>query len=190
MKKHSQFVSLHSKIWNNNPASLLRGYAYNPSLTKELDNLSPDLLTLECLYKIVLWKVNRFPIFANPAQLLTQLKLASGFEKKENARALLEMLLKTPGIALPMASTILRFINPNVFQIIDDRAYRVLFPGEKKYPAKTKKVSDTYVNESLRIYFDYLDRLQEICGPQLPFKDADRILYMLDKKIGNTLGKK
>lgn len=42
------------------------------------------------------------------------------------AEEILRKLLMTPGIRLPMASTILRFKNPNVYQIIDQRAYRFL----------------------------------------------------------------
>jgi len=89
-----------------------------------------------------------------------------------------------------MASTILRFINPSVFQIIDDRAYRVLFDGEAKYPTKPVKITDKYINTSIDIYFKYLNELHRVCSEELPFEFADRILYKLDIQLGNKIGDK
>jgi len=91
---------------------------------------------------------------------------------------------------LPMASTILRFVNSSVFQIIDDRVYRVLFPGENKYPSKPVEITESYLDNNVEIYFRYLDKLSEICDKNFPFVDADRILYKLDIEIGNKIGDK
>ncbi|MCB1676005.1 MAG: hypothetical protein KDI01_06925 [Halioglobus sp.] len=88
-----------------------------------------------------------------------------------------------------MASTILRFLNPRVFQIIDDRAYRVLLPGREKYPTKPARITDGYVKKSVAIYFDYLNELWGIASDKLPFENADRILYQLDITLGNNIGK-
>ncbi len=58
-----------------------------------------------------------------------------------------------------MASTILGFLNPSVFQIIDDRVYRVVHPSKAKYPVKPQKVHERYLTTSADIYFEYLDEL-------------------------------
>ena len=79
------------------------------------------------------------------------------------------------GVRLAMASTILRFKNPNVYQIIDQRVYRFLYGEELKY-------SDTNINEQINIYLDYLQKLKAVCIEfNLDFKTADRILYSMDK---------
>jgi hypothetical protein len=87
-----------------------------------------------------------------------------------------------------MASTVLRFVNRNVFQIIDDRVYRIIHPGKAKYPAKPLEVNEKYLTTSESIYFDYLDELHSQSCAQLPFAEADRILYQLDIKLGNKIG--
>lgn len=52
-----------------------------------------------------------------------------------------------------MASTFLKFLRPDVFPIIDVRAYRALF-GKK---IKSSKSSDTY-----KVYREYVERIYEI----------------------------
>lgn len=182
------FIEQHKDFWGDDPSSLMEEYNYHPELTEELDSLTPDFLNKEQIYKIVLWKLNRFPYISN--ELMYMLKGVATIKPKKHkeAESMIRELLKTSGIALPMASTILRFINPNAFQIIDDRAYRVLLPGEPKYPSKPQKSISTYVEKSIDIYFKYLDRIHEISNENLPFSQADRILYQLDIKLGNKIG--
>ncbi len=86
-----------------------------------------------------------------------------------------------------MASTILRFINPKVFQIIDDRVFRVL-DLKGSIPNKPQKINDKYLEKCCNIYFGYLDELHKICNDNLPFELSDRILYLLDIKLGNKIG--
>lgn len=183
-----EFIEKHKEIWGNDPTSLLEKYDYHLELTKKLDALSVDDFNREILYEIVLWKLSRFP-YINDA-LLNKLKGIADIEptKHESAREVLENLLRSSGVALPMASTILRFINPKSFQIIDDRAYRVLFPGQAKYPSKPAKITNGYIKNSIDIYFQYLDKLHEVSSKKLPFEKADRILYQLDILLGNTIG--
>lgn len=182
------FIDQYKEIWGEDPQSLMGDYNYHLELTKELDELNSEDLSSEILYKIVLWKLNRFPYITD--KLLEVVKGAAKIAPKshEKARGIISELLKTPGIALPMASTILRFINPSTFQIIDDRAYRVLFPGASKYPSKPQKITEGYINRSIDIYFMYLDKLHEITSKKLPFILADRILYQLDVKLGSKIG--
>lgn len=184
------FIDIYKDIWGDNPSDLLAEYNYHPILTAELDRISPDEFDLTTLLKIVLWKTSRYPYISEDVlESLREIgKMAP--ENLEASRGTLEALLRTNGIALPMASTILRFLNPKTFQIIDDRAYRVLFPGKKKYPTKPAKVTQGFLDRSIDIYFQYLERLREISCDSLPFELSDRILYQLDIKLENQLGTK
>ena len=90
-----------------------------------------------------------------------------------------------------MASTILRFLNPRIFQIIDARAYSVLLPDKPKYPTKPRKITNTYIEKSISIYFEYLERICEISksSPEnFLFEEADRILYQLHIELGKKIG--
>ena len=184
----SDFIEKHNEIWGDDPTSLLKNYDYHPALTEKLDGLKIEDFNRQALYEIVLWKLSRFPYIENA--LLEELKEIARIEPKMHKRAkgTLEKLLRSSGVALPMASTILRFIKPESFQIIDDRAYRVLLPGQAKYPSKPAKITAGYIKTSIDIYFRYLDKLHEIASPKLPFCQADRILYQLDILLGNSIG--
>lgn len=186
----SDFIKKHGNIWGDDPSSLLKEYDYHLELTNKLDNLSVENFNREALYEIVLWKLSRFPYVDD--NLLQELKGIAEIKQKEHvkARSIIEKLLKSSGVRLPMASTILRFLNPNAFQIIDDRAYRVLFPGKPKYPSKPAKVTDDYVKTSIDLYFEYLDELHIVSSEKLPFNLSDRILYKLDILLGNNIGEK
>lgn len=190
MKKSNGFIKKHSKFLGKDPMNLLEDYNYQKNLTEKLDSLKTSDFCRTSLYEIVLWKLNRFPTISDA--LLEQLKTLADLKPKQHAlaRPVLEKLLRCNGVALPMASTVLRFINPSVFQIIDDRAYRVLFDGEAKYPTKPAKITDKYVKTSIEMYFKYLDELHEICSEKLPFELSDRILYKLDIQLGNKIGDK
>lgn len=184
----SNIIDRYQAIWGDNPLQLLDRYSYQPELTKRLDRLNPADLDTEMLYEIVLWKLNRFPSI-DPA-LLGELRTIAGLAPKSHrqAQVVLRRLLQTPGIALPMASTILRFVNPAAFQIIDDRVYRIVCPGKAKYPAKPQNASERFLATSEAIYFDYLDMLHQLASDKLPFVHADRILYELDIALGNKIG--
>lgn len=184
-----EFIKQHKEIWDENPSKLLSEYNYNKELTEELDDLDPQNPSKEMLFKIVLWKLNRYPYISD--DLIEDLKDISDLEKHRDASKTIGKLLKTRGIRLPMASAILRFLNPDVFQIIDDRAYRTLQPGSRKYPEKPQKITGKYIQESTKIYFEYLDKIREISESApacFPFKKADRILYQLDIELGNKIG--
>lgn len=184
----TSIVSRYRHVWGENPSSLLDDYRYQPDLTPRLDALRAADFDLEAFYEIVLWKVNRY---AEPSSgLLTSLKLVATVRPKEHREAEPQLLalLRCKGVRLPMASTVLRFLNPGAFQIIDERAYGILCPGEK-IPAKHNKVTESYLSRSAAIYFAYLDKLHDESGINFPFSQMDRILYQLDKKLGNRIGR-
>jgi hypothetical protein len=175
---------------------LLKEYKYQPELTVQLDNL--DLITREEFYRIALWKVDRFPSVSD--DILHSInglkKLTPGDHRESSSYKTLECLLQCKGIQLPMASTLFRFANPEVFQIIDKRAYRALYLGlegqeRNSYPNKHFKPSEEsmlkWVRESIEIYFQYLDDLRRIDCKKIPFRHADRILYQLDIVTGGRV---
>lgn len=182
-------IEKYSRIWGDDPKSLLSQYSYQPSATNKLDQLDIDDFDLSALHEIVLWKLNRFPSITEETINLLKSSLKD-LKPKEHRQAenAIRALLNCHGIALPMASTILRFLKPDVFQIIDDRVFRVIAKDSKKYPTKGQVITEGYLKNSIAIYFQYLDRLHEISCDELPFRDSDRILYQLDIALGNKIG--
>ena len=104
------------------------------------------------------------------------------YGQHRDGREVLEYLLNVRGIDLPMASTILRFRNPNVFQMIDRHAFRAIY--DEDYPL----YSTTPINNKITVYFKYLDTIIEMCERKnLDFLTIDRLLYEFDRKINKCL---
>jgi len=160
----------------------LDDYDYQPNLTNYLDSLEDLEITQPLLNEIVLWKLNRYVVLSETNSLhIDKLKhLKSGEHRK--GRVSLDSLLDAHGIDLAMASTIMRFRNPAVFQIIDRHAYRAIY-GEKYplYPSSSN-------NRKISVYWDYLDKLIELSRTRhLDFKTLDRLLYVFDKETNGKL---
>lgn len=151
-------------------------FTYQEKLTPKLDALQGDF-TQDIINEIVLWKVNRYALLESEVlTLLNQVDGKSVNVDTELQKNVLRALLACKGISLPMTSTILRFKNPNVFQILDQRVYRYIYGEEVKYSTKIENL--------VIMYFEYLDTLRKACHTHdVAFRDADRILYMLDKKL-------
>jgi hypothetical protein len=104
----------------------------------------------------------------------------------EKTRKLLITLIQKKGIQLPMASTILRFKNKNIYQIIDQRVYRIIYKGEK-LKLKTHP-NDKNLNDQIELYIKYLHDLTKVCKElSIPFDKSDRILFMADKRINKDI---
>ena len=160
-------------------------FKYQESLTKKLDSLAEDF-NQDKLNEIVLWKVNRYAEFDEGI-----IELINSIDKNERelniakTKEILKGLLKTNGVQLAMASTILRYRNPNVYQIIDQRVYRVIYPNQvldlNTYP------SEKNLNFQIDLYIKYLYDLNLICSDlKIPFDKSDRILFMADKRINKN----
>jgi thermostable 8-oxoguanine DNA glycosylase len=107
---------------------------------------------------------------------------STGMTVRNHWNRQLKVLLNISGVDLPMASTILRFTNPKVFQIIDRHAYRAIYG--KKYPL----YQSTPTERKISLYFDYIDDLIELCKLKgLTFTTIDRLLYIFDKKNNGKL---
>ncbi|OQP66583.1 hypothetical protein A3860_13970 [Niastella vici] len=161
-------------------------YDYQPLLTIKLDQAHSQTFTQELINEIVLWKINRYAQI-NPETLesLNSEVLKNNILDTEFTRHILKALLKTPGIRLPMASTILRFRNPNVYQIIDQRAYRILYGSELR---STDPRNDKVIDQQILHYLNYLEKLRITAGERSwSFSEMDRILYMLDLKHNKNI---
>ncbi len=159
-------------------------YSYQPNLTNYLDHLNEARFSQSLLNEVVLWKVNRFVrIEAELLNLIDGLAALNAGEHRQ-AEGVLLALLETRGIDLSMASTILRFRNPSVFQIIDRHAYRSVYDDHYPlYPCSPPA-------RKVFCYFDYIDELIRLCQQRhLAFITIDRLLYEFDKKINGGLRK-
>lgn len=151
-------------------------YRFQPELTSILDNIEDDF-DQSIINQIVLWKVNRYSqLNESTLLLLNQIDKHDLILNTDITEEILRNLLSTKGVQLAMASTILRFKNPNVYQIIDQRVYRFIYGKimPKYFPSLDIQVT---------LYMEYLAKLREVCNHiQIDFILADRILYDLDKK--------
>ena len=154
---------------------------YQPTLTLKLDN-SKGEFNQEIINEIVLWKVNRYAEIDNSTlELINSIDQKSKTLDDDLTNKILRKLLDkaTKGIQLPMASTILRFRNPSIYQIIDQRVFRIVY-GESY--TKTSKSLNT--QELIHLYLNYLTDLRRECIKlNVPFESADRILYNVDKRL-------
>ena len=92
------------------------------------------------------------------------------------------MLLKTNGVQLAMASSILRFRNPKIYQIIDQRVYRMIYEG-KELKLSTY-LSKKNIDNQIELYLKYLSDLTKVCSDlNIEFEKSDRILFMADRRL-------
>jgi len=161
-------------------------YDYQRKLTDKLDKFEKPF-DQQIINEIVLWKVNRFALLTDQTlELLNEIDPKSTELNINLTTELLKALLLTNGIQLPMASTILRFKNKNVYQIIDQRVFRIINPDKKLkinlYP------NDKNLTEQIELYLKYLSDLRINClKHDIPFEQADRILFMADRRINKNI---
>ncbi len=164
----------------------LKNYSYQKILTKILDEKTQNsFLKVDQNYlnEIVLWKVNRYAAFNDEViQLLNQIKeQKSELMNEDVTRLVLSLLLKTPGVQLPMASTILRFINPKIYQIYDQRVGRYIKFENPNSGIQSPK-NEALIEKTVTFYLGYLQRLKDISKEiNVEFELLDRVLYIADK---------
>jgi hypothetical protein len=156
-------------------------FGFNPketsSIHNELNNNSN--LNINDMRRIALWKLDR--VLNIPDEIIEKLnKLAS--DKNLNHRddisiKTINALVECEGVGFPMASSILKFIRPDIYPIIDVRAYRAL-KGKKLY----------YSSYTLDLYLDYIDNLVQFSKLfKMPLKQIDEQLYEFDKKYNGKI---
>lgn len=157
-------------------------FDYQSELTKKLDSDSTDF-DQNRLNEIVLWKVNRYAEFDN--KLIHELNGISPHQQQmdlEKTKQILKMLLRTKGVQLAMASTILRFRNPKIYQIIDQRVYRIIYNGQELI--LSNYLSDKNIDNQIELYLKYLVDLKQVClDLKIDFEKADRVLFMADRRV-------
>ncbi len=155
-------------------------FNYQESLTNRLDRINTDF-DQSTIDQIVLWKTNRYVELDDETLCLLN-KIANSNDTIDinTTKDLLKKMLGTKGIRLPMASTILRFKNPNVYQIIDQRSYRVLYKQQLSIPNDPEA--------QISLYLNYLEDLRSLCkNEEIDFREADRVLYWADKQLNKGI---
>ena len=160
---------------------------------------------------IALWKTDRIIEFDNVDDIKTRLenlknlKESDSFEIEESKETFRSLLEESRGIQLAMASTIMHFYNPNVFPIIDKRAYRAISIIKKQYTPDGKldmsnitEKPNTIKLESIKAttddrvdkYYEYIKDCKELmqklkeAGQSISMKDIDKFLYQIDNLTG------
>lgn len=155
-------------------------FDYNAKETAELKGKSYERLSVEDLRRFALWKLDR--VLSVPESLLQKLRgIATNKSLKandEDARDALKELVQCEGVWYPMASAFLKFIRPDVFPIIDVRAYRAL--------CGRKIRRDEY---DIDVYLDYVDRVRELAHKRgMKLHLVDEQLYCFDKRKNGAIG--
>jgi len=188
------------KINNEDWSKWLDEYKYQDSLSKKLENYKGEF-DQNTINEIVLWKTNRYADISSMDSNIKLLDVINSIdplwtvnEYNENfTREVISKLLAIDGIRLAMASTILRFRNPKIYQILDQRVYRFLLNQNYELPlTKGNKIPDNNANESAETYVVYLAKLKHFCTEHnVSFSESDKVLYLVDKKVGKEkLGQK
>ena len=163
------------KIFNVDCDQLKFQFEYNPIETQKLSNAmnKKQDITVDDLRRIALWKLDRV-LEVNDETIQNLQTIANSDNIKFNSsfsKETIEMLVNSDGIGFPMASAILKFIRPDIYPIIDVRAYRALYG---------KKIS--YSQYTLSKYLDYCEKIYEISKyMNLKINEVDEQLYMFDK---------
>lgn len=161
-------------------------FNYQKGLTTCLDNYR-NSFDQETINQIVLWKVNRFAqVDDKTLALINEIDINAEELDETLTLNVLRSLLYTKGIKLPMASTILRFRSPDIYQIIDQRVYRIIYPQKKL--ALPQYLSEKNFQSQVELYVTYLSDLRNVCNKlDIPFKESDRILYCADKRVNKNV---
>jgi signal recognition particle subunit SEC65 len=158
----------------------IKRFSYQEELTKKLDSYQGDFSD-EIINEIVLWKVNRYVTLECDA--LKEINTISPHDDVmdlQKSKNILAKLLRHKGVRLPMASTILRFRNAKIYQIVDQRVYRFITGAEIQYPKE--------IEAQVEFYFEYLALLKQVCiETSVAFEEADRVFYVWDKDMNGKI---
>lgn len=151
-------------------------FSYNDKETTELHAKLNGCTSISesDLQRVSLWKSDRaLSVSEETLVKLNELSANKNISLKDPlVKEVIEKLVLSQGIGFPMASAILKFINPEVFPIIDVRAYRAL-TGKKPY----------YATYSYEKYIEYAEQLTKIAiALKRPLREIDEQLYCFDQK--------
>ena len=160
---------------------ILKNYDYQIELANKIEVSANQDFDQKIINEIVLWKVNRYVSTNSEIGWLDMLNSfrTDKLVDEEKLREFLRLVLDVRGIRLAMASTFLRFRNPEVYQIIDERTYRVVIRNEEDDIIRLADYRT--VEDQIDLYVEYLQKLKALCNQKnITFRDADRILYQFD----------
>ena len=150
-----------------------------------MDSVSGLMFDQNTVNEIVLWKINRFAkLTPETMSFINSIESTRSELNVDLTTKILENLLYTSGIRLPIASTILRFKAPHIYQIIDQRAYRYLYGKELNLQPPTKST----ISSQIELYINYIMELRKL--PERTGWDfcmLDRILYCKDLEFNTDL---
>jgi hypothetical protein len=149
-------------------------FAYNIDETSSLHRLlnrNPKP-TIDDLRRVSLWKIDRvLHIEEDTLKLLGSLAGADINVESPLSKDCLLRLVDCQGIGYPMASAILKFLRPDIFPIIDARAYRAIYGRRLAYSSYT-----------LERYLDYALKIQDLAiQMRVELREVDEQLYCFDK---------
>ncbi len=160
-------------------------YDYNVAETASLHAIAnrSEHVDINLLRRISLWKLNR--ILDVPGETMKRLQaLATDAHLQAGAaevRELIGELIDCAGIGMPMASTILKFLRPDVFPIIDVRAYRALYGKKLSWPPGA-------VERNIDRYLSYVSDVKALSKSiRRPLRDIDEQLYCFDRKHNGAI---
>lgn len=164
------------KTFNFDQDSLNYDFSYNLDesnfLKKNMKNKKN--ISIDDIRRISLWKLDRV-LDVSEETILNLQKIATEEDINIHSSLVTEtitMLTNSNGIGFPMASAILKFLRPDIFPIIDVRAYRAIY-GKKIY-------SSQYTIEK---YIDYIHKINEISkSMHINLNEVDEQLYCFDKE--------
>jgi len=160
-------------------------YDYNKTETGLLHTVANrnGQVDLNLLRRIALWKLDRvLNVSSETIKRLQALATDDNLQiNSTETRSLIGQLMECEGIGLPMASTILKFLRPDVFPIIDVRAYRTLY-GKKPHFSQSKSP------RNIDCYLKYVADIRRISVKlNRPLCDIDEQLYEFDKKYNGKI---
>jgi hypothetical protein len=161
--------------------SLKYKFEYNPDETRALREMlkGKSTVTLCDLRRVALWKLDRVLHVPDPVRQALQglVGLKSLRVDSAESKKVMRDLVGCSGVGFPMASAFLKFLRPDVFPIIDVRAYRALY-GRKLY-------SSSY---NLDLYLKYAERVQQIAtSTELQLSEIDEQLYRFDQEHNGAI---
>ena len=159
-------------------------FSFNKIETKKLKKIMKNnsAIDMDDIRRIVLWKYDRTVDFGNKEdaviEKLNRLKTKCPLNIDDDCvKDVLADLVESKGIGYPVASAILKMIRPDVFPIIDRRAYRALTGDD------FDAVSCDY-NQ----YMEYTGQLGEHANHlNHHLSEMDEQLYKFDKEKNSKL---
>lgn len=146
------------------------------NVKKELDN--SNTLSVSLIKEILYWKYPGLPSKMNSERYAQYQEAITNIRTGElNTKEKITILEKLDGIGLPVASTILHFLEPEKFPIVDERTVKALLfleviPQDSLY----------HYRETINGFLEYQDAILEIKNRlNISLRNIDNALFSFHK---------